>query len=232
MDADRDKLVRDHIDYVRALAHQLVRGMPRKPDVDELIAYGLKGLTEAAARYDADKGAAFKTYSYYRIRGAMFDGLRASGWLGRDDHARVKAHKAADDLLESAAAVPGSAKPDAVQAASQIKELLADVTAVVVAAYDSFDRVAADPTAEGGHEAIEEGLVAAQTRVAMDRALAALPDRERELVRRVYYGDETIEDAGKSLGISKSWASRMHAKAIRQLGEILATQATELDASR
>lgn len=232
MDAHRQKLVADHVDYVRALAHQLVRGMAKRPDIDELIAYGLEGLTEAASRYDATKGAAFKTFSYYRIRGAMFDGLRASGWLARDDHARVKAHQAADDLLEAAAAVPGAAKPDAVQAATQVRELLSDVTAIVVAAYDSFDRVAADPAAEGGHEAIEEGVVASQTRAAMDRALSALPERERDLVQKVYYGDQTIEEAGKSLGISKSWASRMHAKAIRQLKELLAGDATELGASR
>jgi RNA polymerase sigma factor for flagellar operon FliA len=232
MDADRTKLVADHVEYVRALAHQLVRGMPKKPDLDELVAFGLQGLTEAAVRYDANKGAAFKTFSYYRIRGAMYDGLRASGWLGRTDHARVKAHQQADDLLEAAAAVPAAATPDAVQAATLVKELLSDVTAIVVAAYDSFDRLASDPASEGGHEAIEEGVVASETRTAMQRALAALPERERDLVQKVYYGDQTIEEAGKSLGISKSWASRMHAKAIRQLKELLATQATELALSR
>ena len=210
MDAARDKLVADNVPYVKALAHQLVKTLPSQPDMDELIAFGLKGLAEAASRYDPDRGAAFKTFAYYRIRGAIFDGLRASGWLARGDHARVKAHQQADDVLE---------------AARQLKDLLADVGAVVVASVDSFDRMAADPAAQGGAEAIEEGLAAAETRGAMDRALAALPDRERELVVKVYYGDQTIEEAGKSLGISKSWASRMHAKAIGQLREILA-QAT------
>lgn len=231
MDSERDKLVAEHIPWVRALAFQLVRGMTKKPDVDELIAYGLKGLAEAASRYDPGKGAAFKTFSYYRIRGSMFDGLRATGWLARDDHARVKAQQAADDLLEAAAAVPGAAKPDAVQAAAQLKDLLSDVTAVFVASYDNFDRVASDPGAAGGAEAIEEGIVTAQTRTAMERAIEALPDRERDLVRKVYYGDQTIEEAGKSLGISKSWASRMHAKAMRMLKESLAGHATDADAA-
>lgn len=232
MDAAQSKLVADHVEYVKALARQLVRTMPRKPDLDELVAYGLQGLTEAASRYDAAKGAAFKTFSYYRIRGAMFDGLRASGWLARDDHARVKAHQQADDLLEAAAAVPAAARPDAVAAARELKELLTDVTAIVVASVDSFDRVAADPGADGGHEAIEQTVTTAQTRGAMDRALATLPERERELVVKMYYGDQTLEEAGKTLGISKSWACRMHAKAIRQLKEVLLEQATDLAASR
>lgn len=232
MDADRTKLVADHVEYVKALAHQLVRTMPTKPDMDDSIAFGLKGLTEAASRYDASKGAAFKTFSYYRIRGAMFDGLRASGWLARSDHARVKAHQQADELLEAAATVPGAASPDAVQAAHALKALLSDVTAVVVASVDSFDRMASDPAAEGGHEAIEEGLAASETRSAMDRALRALPDRERELVQKIYYGDQTLEEAGKSLGIPKSWACRMHAKAIRQLKDLLAGEATALGEPR
>jgi len=222
LDAAQDKLVADNVPYVKALAHQLVKTLPSQPDIEELIAFGLKGLAEAASRYDPDKGAAFKTFAYYRIRGAMFDGLRASGWLARSDHARVKAHQQADDVLQAAAAGAPAATPDAVAAAHTLKELLADVGAVVVASVDSFDRMASDPAAEGGAEAIEDGLSAAETRGAMQRALAALPERERDLVVKVYYGDQTIEDAGKSIGISKSWASRIHAKAIRQLREILA----------
>jgi RNA polymerase sigma factor FliA len=232
MDAARTKLVADHIEYVKALAHQLVRTMPHKPDIEELVAFGLKGLTEAASRYDPDKGAAFKTFSYYRIRGAMFDGLRASGWLARSDHARVKAHQQADELLEAAAAVPGTRAPDAVEAAHQLKALLSDVAAVVVASVDSFERMAADPAAEGGHQAIEDGLTASETRGAMDRALAALPDRERELLMKMYYADQTLEDAGRSLGISKSWACRVHARAIRSLRELLTEDATGRGAPR
>ena len=147
MAQDREKLVRDHVEYARALANQLGRQLPSRPEMEELTAFALSGLAEAASRYDPDKGAAFRTFAYYRIRGAMFDGLRRSGWLARGDHARVKAQQHADDLLEAAAAVPGSTARDAVQAARELRDLLGDVTAVFVTAVDGFENVADAPGA-------------------------------------------------------------------------------------
>lgn len=230
MDPAQEKLIADNVAYVRALAQQLSVTFSSPVDIDELIQYGMEGLAEAAARYDPSKGAAFKTFAYYRIRGAMHDGLRSTGWLARDDHARVKALERADDILEQAA-IPGLQTPTAVHAARQMADILADVAAVYVASIDSFDRMASDPETEGGADAIMDGIATAQTSAAMKRALDSLDERERELVVKHYYDGETLEDAGRAVGVSKSWASRMHAKAIRKLREALlgfdATSAAE-----
>jgi RNA polymerase sigma factor for flagellar operon FliA len=36
-----------------------------------------------------------------------------------------------------------------------------------------------------------------------------------------YFADMKLEDAGKKLGLSKSWASRLHARAVNRLREVL-----------
>jgi RNA polymerase sigma factor for flagellar operon FliA len=51
--------------------------------------------------------------------------------------------------------------------------------------------------------------------------IASLPDRERELVERHYFGGETLDAAAASLGLSKSWGSRLHARAIESIGREL-----------
>ncbi|HVY44329.1 MAG TPA: sigma-70 family RNA polymerase sigma factor, partial [Minicystis sp.] len=71
---------------------------------------------------------------------------------------------------------------------------------------------AADPEASP-----EERVAAHQFRDRVRRVVADLPERERALVERHYFGDEPFDVIAKDLGISKSWASRLHAQAMRRL---------------
>jgi RNA polymerase sigma factor for flagellar operon FliA len=48
-------------------------------------------------------------------------------------------------------------------------------------------------------------------------AIASLPDRERALVTKHYFEGKNLLVAGAELGISKSWASRLHAQAVDRL---------------
>jgi DNA-directed RNA polymerase specialized sigma subunit len=40
-------------------------------------------------------------------------------------------------------------------------------------------------------------------------------------VERHYFGDETLDQAAASLGLSKSWGSRLHARAIETIAREL-----------
>jgi RNA polymerase sigma factor for flagellar operon FliA len=53
------------------------------------------------------------------------------------------------------------------------------------------------------------------------QALATLPDKERHFIEKHYFEDKTLTDAGAELGLSKSWASRLHARAIELLRKAL-----------
>jgi len=48
-------------------------------------------------------------------------------------------------------------------------------------------------------------------------AMETLSPEERHLVQSHYFAGETLAHAGKTLGISKSWACRSHANALRNL---------------
>jgi RNA polymerase sigma factor for flagellar operon FliA len=60
----------------------------------------------------------------------------------------------------------------------------------------------------------------------LDQALAALDQRERELVRRHYFDGEPVQDIARDLGISRAWASRLHARALARLRDQLAPAQT------
>ncbi len=61
----------------------------------------------------------------------------------------------------------------------------------------------------------------------LPRALACLDARERQVIRKHYFEGKTLLEAGAELGLSKSWASRLHARAIRKLGELMQAGASK-----
>jgi RNA polymerase sigma factor for flagellar operon FliA len=60
-------------------------------------------------------------------------------------------------------------------------------------------------------------LSAAESRARLTMLVGQMPDQMRELIRLVYVAGLTIKDAGDQMNLSKSWACRVHARAIEQL---------------
>src|SRR6185436_15476773 len=101
--ADKKRLVADNLPYVRAIAARIKDQLPKEIEFDDLVAYGTQGLLEAADRYDGKHGASFTTFAYYRVRGAIFDGLRGMGWLPRGEYARARFEERAAAYLANLA---------------------------------------------------------------------------------------------------------------------------------
>jgi RNA polymerase sigma factor for flagellar operon FliA len=57
----------------------------------------------------------------------------------------------------------------------------------------------------------------AELRELVLRALDDLPEDERTLLRRHYLDGERFDHVSASLGLSKSWGSRLHTRAIARL---------------
>lgn len=53
-------------------------------------------------------------------------------------------------------------------------------------------------------------------------AVARLPRQERHFIEKIYYEDKRLGVAGAELGLSKSWASRLHDRALGELRKRLA----------
>lgn len=68
------------------------------------------------------------------------------------------------------------------------------------------------------HELAHEQL-AARAR----KAIRSLPAPEQGLVLRHYYDGVTLADAGAEMGLSRSWASRLHARALSRIRRTLAS---------
>ena len=220
MGHDRDRLVEENLDLVRSIAGKLKRSLGRNLDLDELVAYGSKGLVEAASRFDSGKGVTFSTFAYYRIRGAMLDGLRTMGWYSRGDYARYRAEERANEYLHNLAeregAAPAGQARDAAETLAEIAEILSGVATVHITSLEAAAGVT-DERLPPPDQQLERMHLHARARRALDK----LPEKERRLLQLHYFEDRNLEVAGVELGLSKSWASRLHARAVDRLRKVL-----------
>jgi RNA polymerase sigma factor for flagellar operon FliA len=218
--SDVNRLVEQHLSLVQAIARKVKKSLNASIELDDLVGYGSKGLVEAAERFDARHGVAFTTFAYYRIRGAMYDGLRAMGWYSRADYARYRAEERANEYLrnradregaaEAQAGAAGKAAPGDVDATlAEVNEILSGIATVHITSLEAASTVP--------DESLPAPDVAAESRRMSRRvreAVAKLPDKERRLMELYYFADKNLEEAGAELGLSKSWACRLHARAV------------------
>ena len=216
---ERQRLVDENLSFVRAVAAKLKEALPQV-EFEDLVGFGMTGLLEAAERFDPRHGVAFTTFAYYRVRGAMFDGLRRMGWLlGRNDW-KTRADERATAFLgntverDAGAARLGAPTPSLEDEVRSISETLAGLAAIFLATLDASPEAAA---AVEPHRQLETRERARAIR----EAIARLPEKERQLLQLYYYEDKSLEEAGEALGLSKSWSSRLHARAIALLKEAL-----------
>lgn len=223
--SDVNQLVEKHLSLVQAIARKVKKTLNASIDVDDLVGYGSKGLVEAAERFDARHGVAFTTFAYYRIRGAMYDGLRAMGWYSRADYARYRAEERANEYLRNRADREGAAqaeagaggkKPDAETALAEVNEILSGIATVHITSLEAASSVA-DESLPAPDVAVESHRMSRRVR----EAVAALPDKERRLMELYYFADKNLEEAGAELGLSKSWACRLHARAVELLRDAM-----------
>jgi RNA polymerase sigma factor for flagellar operon FliA len=220
------RLVEGHLELSRRAAAMIFPRVRGYIEFEELVSLANAGLTEAASRFDPTRGASFTTFAWYRVQGSILDGLRRATHLPRRTWAKLVALRAASDYLENraeretAAARKGAPPPSGAAALTAVRDAMSAIRTMYVTSLEGLreDR-GFDPGGEPGTIAdqIDSNRLAERLRAALDR----LPERERELMKKHYWEGKNLLEAGAELGISKSWASRLHAQAVERLRAIV-----------
>lgn len=241
-------LVEECQGLVRSLATTIHRKVPPYVQLDDLIAYGQVGLMEAARDFDATRGNRFSTYAYYRIRGAIYDGLSKMSWGNRVQYQQARYEQMAGEVLGEQGSPrehdapreqdtqekqnsPGEQVKESARSPTQssseadvrwFRDLSQSLAVVYLAT-----RVSTPGDLASGE--LADTSQASPMVEAMDREMHsrlndlinALPPDEGLLIRSTYFDGMTLQEAGERLGISRSWASRLHAKALQHLAHSL-----------
>jgi RNA polymerase sigma factor for flagellar operon FliA len=203
---------------VRSLAWKIKQKLPPQVDLDDLIGYGQLGLVQAAQDFEPDRGGQFSTYAYYRIRGSILDGLSQMAWFSRADFHRARYERMSGELLSSESSENATSTDQGERAAGAEAGWFADLAAKLSMVYLASG-------AESGNDAglVDAGMappaqvIASEMREKLMEMIASLPPEAQLLIRGTYFEGITLQEAGKRMGISKAWASRLHARALAQL---------------
>ena len=80
---NREAVIVRYSPMIKYVANRIAMRLPPHIEVDDLISVGILGLIDAITKYDPTRGAKFKTYAEFRVRGAILDELRSMDWVPR-----------------------------------------------------------------------------------------------------------------------------------------------------
>jgi RNA polymerase sigma factor for flagellar operon FliA len=72
----------------------------------------------------------------------------------------------------------------------------------------------------------EQHAAASERKSLVEQALRQLPDRNRRVIEGHYFREQSLDQIGRELGLSKSWVSRIHARSIEMLHSALAAMSS------
>ena len=222
--ADPEGLVRQHLPLVRRVAWHVHGSMSALIEVEDLIQVGLVALVEAAAAFEDRGQVTFRQYLLTRVKGAMVDELRRQATLTRGAMQRRKAYAQA---IAALTVETGRVPDDAAVAARlgvTLDKLRIDYAGAEPVRFDSIDDVYADDLpwfASDGPNAFEQ-LAEGQLRDQLIAAIAALPEREAQVVQLYYVEELNLEEIGLVLGVGAARVCQIKAAAHARLKKALA----------
>ncbi len=207
----REQLVATHLGLIRSVAaHYRNLGLP----FDDLVQEGSVGLLEAIDLYDPARGADFETYARFRARRAIRNALTEKSRLIRLPKQIVERRRAIERAEARLAAAEGHV-PTAQQVAAALglpQSVVVEIHGVPGVSVSLDQGVLADGStletvvADAGAPDPELEVIEHEQAELVGSALAALPQRQREIISR-HFGlgrtPEEIADVADALHLSQ-----------------------------
>lgn len=208
----RDALISQYMPYASSIASRVCQTLSSAVDYEDVLCNARLGLLEAAKRYDERENVDFRTFAYYRIKGAIYDGLRRSGWLPRTLYAKLKFEEASNEYLQYKSA--SATKSLDFKAEDEVVDTVNTLASIYIISLDASDDL---EVADENAVDIDKKSEFLEIRNYMREAITSLPEKEKQLVKMYYFQNKTLEEIGEKMELSKSWTSRLHARALTLL---------------
>ncbi|MBU3729090.1 MAG: FliA/WhiG family RNA polymerase sigma factor [Phycisphaerales bacterium] len=221
----RNALIENYYSIVKFTAERMRMRLPSEVETDDLMSAGLFGLMDAIDAFEPSRGVKFETYCAQRVRGAIFDELRAMDWVPRLVRSRTAkiekvrksiemetGRKASDDEVAKRLNVPGE----------EFEKLKRDSRPVGVVSLNK--KWGSTDSGKEGREIdiVEDGRETDPfqklSRTDLQSLLTkGLSRSERLIVILYYYEELTMKEIGMTLDLSESRVSQMHSSILARL---------------
>ena len=220
----REKLILEYAPLVKLVAGRLSMYLGYNVEYEDLVSYGIIGLSDASDKYDTMKAVKFETYASLRIRGAILDQIRKMDWIPRTIRQKQKKIDSAMKEIEQdtgrmatdeeIAKKLGITDDDYLGWQSQMK-----ITGLV--SLDEFLESGTESIPQQGNqhrfESPEEVIEKTELKKTLELALELLTEKEKKVILLYYYEDLTLKEISNVLEVSESRISQLHTRALQKM---------------
>ena len=222
---NRNDLIRKYIYLVKWVVNRLPSSNIKGLDKDDLTGYGTIGLIEAVDRFDPTRNTSFESFAVTRIRGSVYDHLRASDWLTRGSRKKVKNLIKATSELETRLNRYPTDKELAEKlsiTADELRTTQQEAQMGILSLDEPRDNhtedhaTLADNVSSGANSVLDD-LEETELKEKLTKAINCLPEREKTVLGLYHYKKLTFKEIAGVMDFSESRASQIHARAISLL---------------
>lgn len=217
----RNEIVLMYMDLIRIIAVSMRNIYAGYADSDDIINEGVIALMAAIDGFDPDKNVKFETYAGIRIKGAVIDYMRK---LDRVPRTLRKLSKQLDDNFARLNSELCRAPTDEELAqsmnmtAAQLSKLMANTAGMITLSFEELlyeDNLDKNMSATG--ETADSKIYEREKKQVIADAVAALPEKEKQVVTMYYYEKLKYSEIAKAMGITQSRVCQIHSKAMLTL---------------
>jgi RNA polymerase sigma factor FliA len=215
MSADqREAHVRELLPLVRAIARRVRRMVP-SAEIDDLVGDGSIGLIRAVDRFDPSRGVPLERYARRLILGAMLNGVRRMDPVAERTRRTIRvAERARYAVAHQLGTLP------------TLHAMEANLPALARARTEAHRRIPLSldaplpigerlaPDSSGDPQTV---VAAAIERERLRGAIAALPQRQRQIVLAHYFYERPLRELVAPLRVSPQRVSQLHLLAVQRL---------------
>ncbi|MFN8674589.1 MAG: sigma-70 family RNA polymerase sigma factor [Candidatus Sericytochromatia bacterium] len=223
---NNNQTIQKYMPLVRSIARKIYSKLPKHYELDDLISDGVVGLLSAAERFDPERGVKFETFATYYVKGSILDNLPKIPTI--KSTGQIQVQKTPDPEEEDFSSSP--------EEENQFEEYNEDVETEANLLYSKITQISYNyilsldaPTGSdsedsyslinqiGKNDSIQNDIEFEELQNILRLAIEQLPMQERTTLKYYYFNKMPFNEIGKKLGLSESWVSRIHKRALEQL---------------
>ncbi|GIW23276.1 MAG: FliA/WhiG family RNA polymerase sigma factor [Candidatus Sericytochromatia bacterium] len=217
-----NEIIQRYMPLVKSIAKKLASRLPKHYDIEDLISDGVVGLLAATERFDPNRGVKFETFATYYIKGSILDNLPKipviKSYTQKKSDDEENLHEDKEEIEEYSQ----SQEDENIDEASLLYNKITQMTYNYILSLDAPSGSDSDDNYNllnqvGKNDSIQNEIEFEELQNMLRLAIEQLPVQERTTLKYYYFHKMPFNEIGKKLGLSESWVSRIHKRALEQL---------------
>jgi RNA polymerase sigma factor FliA len=223
--SEREALIMEHLPQVRWIATRIYETLSPNETLEDVISAGIVGLINAIDHYDPTYNVKLSTYAEHKIRGAIYDSLRALDWAPNNRRRQARevqdAIRVAGQKLQRAPGEEDIARELNLSLA-QYLERLAELQVMQIGSLEEVIESRAERRLLRYRDESQEDIPARQfERAEFERILMQgvdrLPKLEKTILSLYFVEDLSLREIVEVVGLQTSRVCQLKSQALLRL---------------